>query len=112
MPRAAAYFADSLARYRDIGHREGILLCVAGLAWAAGELHHPIRAARLFSGVAALRARFGIGASGPPAAQLFYEASWASVRAQLDQATFAAAWAEGCAMTLEQAIAAALDEGV
>jgi hypothetical protein len=36
----------------------------------------------------------------------------ASVRAQLDQETFAAAWAEGRAMSMEQAIVAALDEGV
>jgi hypothetical protein len=34
----------------------------------------------------------------------------ASVRAQLDDATFQAAWSEGRAMTLEQAVAEALDE--
>jgi hypothetical protein len=31
------------------------------------------------------------------------------VRAQLDEATFNAAWAEGCKMTLEQAIEYALE---
>jgi hypothetical protein len=34
-----------------------------------------------------------------------------SARAQLDAATFAAAWAEGRTMPLEQAIAEALGEG-
>jgi hypothetical protein len=34
----------------------------------------------------------------------------AAAHAQLDEATFAATWAEGQALTLEQAIAYALDE--
>jgi hypothetical protein len=36
----------------------------------------------------------------------------AAVRAQLDEATFAAAWAAGRAMTMEQAVAEALEEGL
>jgi hypothetical protein len=107
-PQAAAYFAESLACYREIGHREGILLCVAGLAWAAGGLGQAVRAARLFGAVASLRASFGIGESGPTVERHIYEASVASVRAQLDQAAFAAAWAEGQALTLDQATAEAL----
>jgi len=38
-----------------------------------------------------------------------YEHSVAQVRARLDEATFAAAWAKGRTMTLEQAILFALD---
>jgi len=38
-----------------------------------------------------------------------YDRAVASVRAQLDEATFGAAWAEGQALTLEQAIAEALN---
>jgi hypothetical protein len=41
--------------------------------------------------------------------QASYERGVAAARALLDQATFAAAWAAGRAMTLEQAIAEALD---
>jgi len=48
-------------------------------------------------------------ASGPE--KLLYEASVASVRAQLNQEIFAAAWAEGQALTMDQAIAEALTEG-
>ena len=33
-----------------------------------------------------------------------------AVRAQLDEATFRAAWAKGQAMTLEQAVISALEE--
>ena len=55
-PRAAAYFAESLVRYRELGHREGISLCLAGSAGAAGSLNQPVRAAQLFGAVAGLRA--------------------------------------------------------
>jgi tetratricopeptide (TPR) repeat protein len=111
-PQAAAYFAESLMHFREIGHREGISWCLAGLAWAAGGLGQPVRAARLYGATAGLRAGIGIGQSGAPAEGLLYEASVASVRAQLNQEIFATVWAEGRAMTLEQAIAAALDEGM
>ena len=40
-----------------------------------------------------------------------YERQVATVRAQLDEATFAAAWAAGRALPLEQAIAEALASG-
>jgi len=39
-----------------------------------------------------------------------FERNVAATRAQLDEATFAAAWTEGKAMTLEQAIEYALEE--
>ncbi|HEX9922142.1 MAG TPA: hypothetical protein VGD99_05735, partial [Anaerolineae bacterium] len=42
--------------------------------------------------------------------QVEYDRNVAVVRAQLDEATFAAAWAEGRAMTLEQAVDDAMTE--
>ncbi len=39
-----------------------------------------------------------------------YEQDIGAGRAQLDEATYAAAWAKGRAMTLEQAVAYALEE--
>jgi predicted ATPase/transcriptional regulator with XRE-family HTH domain len=107
-PRAAAYFAESLARYRELGHREGISLCLAGWAGAVGSLGQPVRAARLFGAAEGLRAT--IGALGQPIERAAHEESVASVRAQLDQEIFAAAWAEGQALTMEQAIADVLDD--
>jgi DNA-binding CsgD family transcriptional regulator len=43
----------------------------------------------------------------PPAERPNYERANAAVRAQLDEATFVAAWADGEALSLEQAIAEA-----
>lgn len=51
-----------------------------------------------------------IGARFESADHVAYEQTVASTRAQLDDATFAAAWAAGRAMPLEQAIAEALAE--
>ncbi len=50
-----------------------------------------------------------IGAAMWPADRLEYERSVAAVRSTLSEEAFAAAWAEGRAMTLEQAIAYALE---
>jgi predicted ATPase/class 3 adenylate cyclase len=108
-PRAAAYFAESLVRYRELGHREGMSLCLAGSAGAAGSLGQPVRAAQLFGAAEGLRAVIGIVVSGLPIERAAYVESVANLRAQLDQKTFEAAWAEGRAMALEQAIAYALE---
>jgi hypothetical protein len=45
-----------------------------------------------------------------PADLIEYDRNLAAVRSQLDEATFAQAWAEGQAMTLEQAMAYALKD--
>ena len=46
----------------------------------------------------------------PPAERAEYEQVLAGLRAALGEPAFAAAWAEGEAMPLEQALAQALDE--
>jgi hypothetical protein len=67
-----------------------------------------VRAARLFGAAEELRAR--IGALGQPIERAVYADSVARVRAQLDPETFAAAWAEGRAMSMEQAITDVIDD--
>jgi hypothetical protein len=67
-----------------------------------------VRAARLLGAAEALRTVIGV--QRPPAARPAYTRDVASARALLDDATFAAAWAAGRALTLEQAIAEALGE--
>jgi hypothetical protein len=55
--------------------------------------------------------RESIGATLPPDGHPAYERTLAATRAQLDEATFAAAWEAGRALSLEQAIAYALEVG-
>ena len=80
---------------------------LAGLAGSCGSTGDAGRAARLFGAAHALRESVGIPLR--PIARPEYERDVAAVRTRLDEASWQAAWAEGQAMTLEQAIAYALE---
>ena len=67
-----------------------------------------VRSPRLWGAAEATRRL--IGAPLPPNERPRYERLVAAVRTQLDEETFAAAWAAGQALSLEQAIAEALGE--
>ena len=75
-----------------------VLEALATLASARGQ---PLRAARLLGADQALRSRTGRAVD--PGDRPDYERTLASVRSQLGEAAFAAAWAEGAALTPEQA---------
>ena len=51
-----------------------------------------------------------LGALNPPSDQMELDAIIAAVHAQLDDATFQSIWDQGRELTLEQAVALALDE--
>jgi hypothetical protein len=78
---------------------------LAGVAAAEGQ---PERAARLLGAAQALIENTDavIG----PAERIEVERDLSAVRTQVGEATFTSAWAEGRAMTLEQAIAYALED--
>jgi hypothetical protein len=105
---AVALFAQSLSMYREHGDQEDLGNCLDGLAGVATAVGQPIRALRLFGAAEArcnsMRSRL------EPVDQAEHERSVAGARAQLDESTFAAAWAVGQRMSLEQAIARALDQ--
>jgi tetratricopeptide (TPR) repeat protein len=106
--RASALHRASLRVFRDLGQKRDTLLCLEGLAWVAEAQEHAKRSAVLYGAVAALRE--ATGAQVPPLDRASYARSMDRVQACLGQAAFAAAWGEGHAMPLEQAIAYALDE--
>jgi tetratricopeptide (TPR) repeat protein len=105
--RAAGLFHESLALYQKWRNKLGIAVCLAGLAGVASKIRQFERAARLF-GAAEAQHEF-IGAHLDPADRADYERNVAAVRAQLEPAVFAVAWATGQAMSLEEAIVEALD---
>ncbi len=88
---------------------EGIAECLFGLAGVSGEAGQPERAARLFAAAEALLD--SIGAPLAPADRAAVDRDLAALRARLDPAAFVAAWAEGRAMTREQALAFASASG-
>jgi hypothetical protein len=103
-----ALLKESLALARDMKHRWGIHQSLRGLAESAGWRGEFEREALLLAAVDAVREELGY----PPVAseQADYERAVAACRAHLDEAMFAAAWAEGRAMTLEQAVSYALSD--
>jgi predicted ATPase/transposase/transcriptional regulator with XRE-family HTH domain len=103
--QAVALFQQSLAFYREMKDKNGVARCLEGLASVAGTVGQPEHAARLWGAAEVLWEPVGWRAS--PAERAAYDRSVAAARAQLDPAAFTAAWAEGRAMSLEQAIAEA-----
>ena len=79
-----------------------------GLA-AIASATEPRRSARLFGAAAARRDE--VGAFSEPVIPSQRDRAIDTIRTHLDERDFAEAWSEGRAMTLEQAIAYALDDG-
>jgi predicted ATPase/DNA-binding SARP family transcriptional activator len=104
---ARSLFAESLAIYWELRNKVQIIQSLEGLAAAEGR---PERAARLFGAAESLREAVGAPTRGYLGIFRYKvsEHSIASARATLGEEAFAAAWAEGRAMTLEQAIPLAL----
>ena len=103
--QAKAHYDVSLSLRRALGDKEGIASALEGLAGVAQGQGQPLSAARLYGAAQALRN--AIGAPLAPTDRASYERMVASVRVQLEAAAFEAAWTQGQAFTLEQAIAAA-----
>ena len=106
--QAQALFAESLALHWELGDKEGIAACLAGLAGVAERERQPERVARLLGAAEALLEASDIRL--PTIIQAEYDRIVAAVRAQLDEAAFAAAWAEGRARDLEATVAELLVE--
>ncbi len=94
--------------WHEIGDRLGVTLGLAGLEGVAGWQAHPRRAARLLGAADALRAEMGATLDRDNLAE--YDRMVAAARRQLGARDWAAAWAEGRAMAVEQAVAYALAE--
>jgi predicted ATPase/DNA-binding SARP family transcriptional activator len=106
---AGRYYRESLAAFRQVGERYGMALVLEGLARIAGARGEAERAAQLYAAAGALRE--ALGAPVPPADRAAHERRVAAIRASLGEEGFAAAWAAGRAMGMEEAIASALQAG-
>jgi len=106
--QAAACFAEGLALSREIGSRYSTAMNLAGMAGVAAARGRPERSARLFGAADALFDALGIIVE--PVDRAEYDHNAAVARAQLGEDAFAAAWAAGRAMPLEQTFAYALSE--
>ena len=106
--RARALGRQGLRLARGMGHRLEMAKTLTILAGATGMLGQPRRAIRLFGASESALERMGAFHQLNDKREV--DGMIAAVRAQLDAATFQASLAEGRALTLEQAVAQALDE--
>jgi non-specific serine/threonine protein kinase len=109
--RAAALYRESLRQSWSLNDRRYIPICLEGLAGTVGgDSERTVDVVRnavvLLACSAALRASLSTPLS--PAEQAPVERTLAALRAALPDAQFAAAWAEGTALPLEEAINLAL----
>ncbi|MBE7549874.1 MAG: tetratricopeptide repeat protein [Anaerolineales bacterium] len=106
---ARTFFTESLQQQLERDNKAGIAEGLAGLAALAGVQAAPQRAAQLFGAAAAIRE--AIQAPVWPAERFEIENHELAVHAQLDKPTFANLHTVGRALTMEQAVAYALQSG-
>jgi DNA-binding CsgD family transcriptional regulator len=105
--QAAARWRESLALWWTLDRKAVLAPCVESLASAAAGQGHAARAARLFGTAERLREAVGAPQLSPKDSRRNRRAA-ADARAALGEHAFAAAWAAGRALPLEQAITYAL----
>ncbi len=82
---------------------------VEGLAGVAGSIGAPHRAARLFAASRCLLEHTGVTVDARATSAAFLKARFDHARSQLNDATWQEAWAQGWALTQDEAIRYALD---
>jgi len=106
--RARDLYAESLALYLE-AHDDGYIAdCLESMAKIASARSQPQQAVRLLGTVETLRA--AVGAPLPPRERIAQDRLVVAMRAAIGADAFAAAWAAGGALSLEQAIALALEQ--
>jgi predicted ATPase/class 3 adenylate cyclase len=106
--RAMALYQEGLALAWPLDMKDTVPHFVISLAGIAGAFKQAERAARLLSAGESLLNTIGLSVSVWPQFRADYDRHVAAARAQLDDATFAEAWAVGQALTWEQAVDEAL----
>jgi hypothetical protein len=109
LDKAEAAYRETILQWRRLGHRAAIAHQLESFAFIALRREDGQRAARLYGASEALREVIGIAMT--PSEKIEYDAEIARLRAGMDEGLLAAAWSEGRAMTLEQAIACAMEHG-
>jgi tetratricopeptide (TPR) repeat protein len=105
---AVSSVRECLSLLRPLGDIRCVPLCLDDLAALLCDRARPVTVLRLYGAATALHE---LGGRPPRPAELeLRERNLASLRQRLDPATFDAAWAEGRAMTLEQAVVYAVQD--
>jgi tetratricopeptide (TPR) repeat protein len=106
--QAYAHFRTSVEMFGELGMARGVAEGLAGFAALAAAVGRPEHAARLWGAAEALHET--VGTPTWPADRREHDRYQALLRSQLDEHDRAAAWSAGRALTMEQAIALALED--
>lgn len=106
--RARTLYRASLEICVEVGDKRMIVSCWEGLARVVCAQNDPARAVRLLGAAAQWREALKIPLA--PTDRKFYQAAVECAHTQLDDVTFAAEFTQGRALSLEQAIAYALEQ--
>jgi predicted ATPase/serine/threonine protein kinase/DNA-binding CsgD family transcriptional regulator len=101
---ARVLYEESLAISRALGEKWVIAACLVGLGEVVAAQRQLAWAAQLWGAAETLRDTIGVPI--PPAERAGYERAVSAGRVHLGERAFAGAWAQGRAMTPEQALAA------
>jgi tetratricopeptide (TPR) repeat protein len=107
-PLAYALFAESIHNTHKAGLTIALVFAVEGIASLSVAQNHPERAAQLFAWADAMREK--IGDQRPPIEQASVERDLEVLRSQLNDSDFARLTAKGQRLTVEEAVAFALQE--
>ncbi len=103
-PAAQALYEESLTLSGEVGEQWVIAMGLLGVGEVVAAQHKLAWAAQLWGAADALRDALGIPI--PPIERADYERSLSAARVHLGERAFAAAWAQGRAMTLQQVLTA------
>ena len=107
--RATTLLQECLCLARELDHKLYIQYCLTMLGGVAASQGRPVLAARLWGIAEVMSETYDTRFTRVSHALIDYEDRLAAARSQLDEAAWEAAWAEGRAMTLEQAVEYALE---
>jgi predicted ATPase/class 3 adenylate cyclase len=105
--RALELYRETILAFQEVGQHGAVshqLECFAFIAEARGQLAHAVR---LLGAAEALRERAGTPMT--PDEQPEYDQHVSAIQKRIGESAFSAAWAEGRALTMEQAIEYALE---
>jgi len=107
LAEALEIYKDLLPKWKELGHRAALAHELECIAYILIRKEEPVRAATLLGAAEALRA--AIDSVRTQVEQVEYEKEIAALRAGMEEADFQKHWSEGRVLTMEQAMAQALE---
>jgi len=107
-PEAMSAYSETIREWQRMGHRSAVAHQLESIAFIAKVLEKAEKSTQLLGAAERLREIIKINMTAQERSE--YDKEVADLKANMDEKEFTSLWAEGRSMTIEQAIALALDE--